>query len=112
MLAILMMMCLSKSQDDDIMMMCLSKSQDDDIMMMFLSKSQDDDIMRMCLSKSQADFMMMCRYSKGGVEHAWPEPLTSIGNVYKKTVDKAGVCHSSPLVGQSPPIGANISTNA
>jgi hypothetical protein len=47
-----MMMCLSKSQDDDIMMMCLSKSQDDDIMTMCLSKSQDDDIMTMCLSKS------------------------------------------------------------
>jgi hypothetical protein len=37
----------------EIMMMYLSKSQDDDIMMMYLSKSQDDDIMMMCLSKSQ-----------------------------------------------------------
>ncbi len=45
------MMCLSKSQDDDVVVMCLSQSQVD-IMMMCLSKSQDDEIM-MCLSKSQ-----------------------------------------------------------
>ncbi len=55
------MMCLSKSQNDDIMMMCLSKSQDGDIMMMCLSKSQDGDIIMMCLSKSQDDdIMTMC----------------------------------------------------
>ena len=47
-----MMMCLSKSQEDDITMMCLSKSQDDDIMMMCLSKSQEYDITMTCLSKS------------------------------------------------------------
>ena len=42
----IMMMRLSKSQDDDIMMTRLSKSQDDDIMMMRLSKSQDDNPVR------------------------------------------------------------------
>ena len=47
------------------MMVCLSKSQDDDIMMMCLSKSQGDDIMMVCLSKSQDKHVFLPRRAKG-----------------------------------------------
>ncbi len=45
-------MCLSKSQDDDLMITWLSKSQDGYIMMMRLSKSQEDDLIDIMMVSS------------------------------------------------------------